>query len=246
MSARQDTGTTVHEIAAGIYRIHTPLPIVPGGFSFNQYLIDDEQPLLFHTGPRRLFAPVRAAVDTVLPFERLRWIAFSHVEADECGALNEMLAAAPQARPVCSAVAALVSIEDLADRPPRALQDGETLAIGRHALRWMDTPHLPHGWECGYLFETTTSTLLCGDLFTQPGTGDAALVESDILEPSEAFRHTMDYYAHSPHSRALLEKLAAQAPTTLACMHGSAWRGDGAKLLRELAAHLGGPSRPAT
>jgi hypothetical protein len=127
---------------------------------------------------------------------------------------------------------------DLADRPPRALQDGETLALGRHRVRWLDAPHLPHAWECGYLFEESTATLLCGDLFTQPGDGAAPLVESDILESSEAFRRQMDYYSHSKHGGALLDKLAATRPATLACMHGSAWRGDGAALLRALGERL--------
>jgi flavorubredoxin len=231
------SGTNVHEIADGIYRINTPLPpsAVPSGFSFNQYLIVADEPLLFHTGPRKLLPLVREAVASVLPPGRLRWIGLSHVEADECGALNDWLAAAPRAEPVCGNVAAMVSIEDLADRPPRALADGETLALGSHRVRWLDAPHLPHAWECGYLVEERTGTLLCGDLFTQPGTGAAPLVESDILGPSEAFRTELDYYSHTRNGRALLERLAATRPSTLACMHGSAWRGDGAALLRALA-----------
>ena len=153
--------------------------------------------LLFHTGPRRMFPLVREAVASVMPLERLRYIAFSHVEADECGSLNEWLAAAPRSVPLCGKIAALVSIDDLADRPARALGDGETLSLGAHSLRWFDTPHLPHAWECGFLMEERTKTLLCGDLFTQPGTGERPLVESDILGPSEAFRRDMDYYSHT-------------------------------------------------
>lgn len=129
----------------------------------------------------------------------------------------------------------MVSVTDLADRAPRALADGEMLHLGRHVLRWFDTPHLPHGWESGLLFDEATRTLLCGDLFTQGGSGRAALVESDILGPSERFRESMDYYAHAPNTRAMIERLARESPTTLACMHGSAWRGDGAALLRALA-----------
>jgi len=229
--------TTIHEVADNIFRISTPLPpdVVPGGFSFNQYLILDEAPLIFHTGPRRIFPLVREAIATVMPIERLRYVAFSHIEADEMGALNEFLAAAPQATAVCSNVAALVS-GDMADRPPLGLADQQLLSLGKHAVRWLDTPHMPHGWECGYMFEESTKTLLCGDLFTQPGSGGAPLTEGDILGPSEAFRtQGMDYYSYTEKARPLLEKLAATKPETLACMHGSAWRGDGAALLMELA-----------
>lgn len=231
------SSTNVHEIADGIYRISTPLPmdVAPGGFTFNQYLVVDEEPLLFHTGPRGLFASVRDAVARVLPPERLRWIGFSHVEADECGSLNQWLAAAPQAAPLCGRIAAMVSINDLADRAPRALADGETLALGRHRVTWLDTPHVPHAWECGFLWESVTRTLLCGDLFTQGGNGLPALTEADILEPSEAFRRPLDYYSHTRDGRRHLERLARLEPATLACMHGSAWRGDGGKLLRALA-----------
>jgi flavorubredoxin len=235
------SGTRVDEIAAGVFRISTPVPpaAMPGGFSFNQYLLVDDEPLLFHTGPRRLAPLVQEAIAHVMPLDRLRWISFAHVEADELGGLNALLAAAPAAHPVCGMVAAQVSIADLADRPPRALADGETIAIGRMRLRWIDAPHVPHGWENGYLFEETARTLLCGDLFTQPGTGGEPLVDGDILGPSEAFRGVMDYYAHAPHTRATIQRIAATEPVTLACMHGSAWRGDGASLLRELAVSLG-------
>ena len=228
--------TNVHEVADGIYRINTPVQIEGGGgFSFNQYLVVDDEPLLFHTGPRKMFPLVREAVASVLPVERLRYIAFSHVEADECGSLNEWLAAAPQSLLLCSTVAALVSINDLADRAPRALADGEAISLGTHSVRWFDTPHLPHAWDCGFLTEERTSTLLCGDLFTQGGADCLPLTESDILEPSEMFRRRMDYYSYTKNARALLERLASTEPTTLACMHGSAWHGDGAKLLRALA-----------
>lgn len=231
------SGTNIHEIAQGIYRINTPVVMEggPGGFSFNQYLIVGDDPLIFHTGPRKMFPLVREAVASVMPLERLRHVAFSHVEADECGSLNEWLAASPHASPLCGTVAAMVSISDLADRPPRALADGETLALGTHSVKWFDAPHLPHGWECGYLMEESTGTLLCGDLFTQGGAKLPALTGSDILGPSESFRHAMDYFSHTPDAGRMLEKLASAAPTTLACMHGSAWQGDGATLLRTLA-----------
>ncbi|MFP5247624.1 MAG: FprA family A-type flavoprotein [Thermoanaerobaculia bacterium] len=238
MNTNEHTGTRIDEVADGIYRINTPVEIPNGAFSFNQYLVLDDQPLLFHTGPRRLFPFVREAMSRVIEPERLRWIAFSHYEADECGSLNDWLALAPQAQPLCSEIAAIVSVNDVADRPARALADGETLSLGRRTVQWFDTPHLPHGWETGYLADVTSRTLFCGDLFTQPGRGDDALVSTDILGPSEAFRGTMDYYAHSKNAQPLIEKLASFAPETLACMHGSSWRGDGAALLRELASVL--------
>ncbi len=226
--------TALDEIADGIYRISTPVDTIPGGFTFNQFLILDDEPLLFHTGLRSLFPVVRDAVARVLPVETLRYIAFSHVEADECGALNEFLAAAPQAVPVCSQVAAMVSVNDLADRPPKALADGETLSLGRHVVEWYDAPHLPHGWDCGYLGDTTTNTLFCGDLFTQAGANLDPISKDDILGPSEAMRAPMDYFSHTKNTRKLIDRLARTKPTTLACMHGSSWRGDGEKLLLAL------------
>ena len=228
--------TNVSEIEANIYRIHTPVTAPGlGGFSFNQYLIVDDASLLFHTGPRKLFPEISKAIASILPLNRLRYIGLSHFDGDECGSLNEFLADAPYATPLCGRIAAMTSIGDVADRPPHALGDGESLTLGKHKVQWIDTPHLPHGWECGFLMESVSSTLLCGDLFTQPGAETPALTESDILGPSEAFRKSLDYYAHSNNSRSLLEKLAALKPHTLACMHGSAWRGDGAGLLRALA-----------
>src|SRR5688572_22455327 len=232
------TGTRIDEIAPDIFRINTPVPDVPGGFSFNQYLIRDEAPLLFHTGQRKLFAATAKAVASAIPVETLRYVAFSHYEADECGALNEFLAAAPRAEPVCSAVAAMIAIGDQADRAPKALAHGETLSLGRHTVEWVDAPHLPHGWECGYLYAREAETLFCGDLFTQPGIGDTAVTSSDILGPSEAFRSAMDYFSHTRDLDALIERVPDLSPTTLACMHGSAWQGDGAKLLRALGESL--------
>lgn len=240
MITNSEQGTNVQEIADGIFRINTPVAIPggPGSFSFNQYLIVDDAPMLFHTGQRKLFPLVREAIQAVMPVERLRYVGLSHFEADECGALNEFLSVAPEAVPVCGRIAAMVAIEDFAARGPRVLADGEELRLGRHEIRWFDTAHVPHAWECGLMMDARTRTFFCGDLFTQGGRGDVALTESDILGPSEAFRAPMDYFAHAPQTTAVLERLAREQPTTLACMHGSAWRGDGARLLRELAASL--------
>jgi flavorubredoxin len=239
-----ESGTNVHEITAGIYRISVPVPPsqMPGGFTFNQFLIDDEEPLLFHTGPRRLFPLVKTAVSHVLGDPtKLRWVGFSHVEADECGSLNDWLELAPRALPVCSQVAAMVSVSDFAIRPARALGEGEELSLGGKQVRWLDAPHLPHNWECGYLFEQTTRTLLCGDLFTHGGADVVPLTDSEVLGPSESFRKGMPAgsVAIEASTRALLEKLAATEPTTLALMHGSSYRGNGAKLLLEMADTLG-------
>lgn len=242
MITNQQSGTNIHEVADGIYRINTPINFPDGqGFSFNQYLLLDDEPLLFHTGPRQLFPLVSEAVASVMALERLRYVGFSHFEADECGSLNQWLARAPEAVPLCSQVGAMVSVNDMADRPPRALADGERLSLGRHTVQWFDTPHTPHGWDCGLLMDTTTDTFFCGDLFTQPGHGQQALTEGDILGPSEAFRQPMDYYAHAPQTAAILARLAQQQPRTLACMHGSAWRGDGGALLRHLAEAISTP-----
>jgi flavorubredoxin len=239
MITNAESGTNVHEIASSIFRINTPISIPGAGqFNFNQYLIVDDAPMLFHTGPRQLFPVVRQAIDSVLPVQTLKYVALSHFEADECGALNDFLAAAPAAEPVCSRVAAMVSVGDFANRPPRALADGEELALGRHTIQWFDTPHVPHGWDCGLMLESTTRTFFCGDLFTQGGSGAVPITETDILGPSEEFRKPMDYFAHAPQTQEILERLARHEPTTLACMHGSAWRGDGATLLRALAERL--------
>lgn len=233
--------TSIDEIANGVYRISTAIdaPDIPGGFSFNQYLVHDDEPLLFHTGLNGLFDATRAAIETVMPVDRLRYLAFSHFEADECGALNKFLAVAPKAEPVCSRIGAMTSVGDTAVRPPRAMADGEELKLGKRIVRWLDAPHLPHGWDCGYLFETTDATLFCGDLFTQPGSVTPALTGGDILGPSEAMRGGLDYFAHGRDTATLLAKLAGLKPRKLACMHGSAWEGDGAALLRTLGKHLG-------
>jgi len=232
------SGTRVDEIADGIYRISTPSTVIPGGFTFNQFLIRDDEPLLFHTGLRAMFPAVKEAIGRVMPLSKLRYVSFSHVEADEMGSLNQFLAVAPQAVPVCSRTAALVSINDLADRPPRALADGELLRLGSHVVQWHDTPHLPHGWESGLMTETTTGTFLSGDLFTYPGADLPPVTESDILGPSEQMRAGMDYYAHPEEAAAMIRRLALLKPKTLALMHGSSWKGNAEKLLGALADRL--------
>ncbi len=238
----QSPHPSINQICADTYRISIPLPdMIPGGFSFNQYLVVDDSPLLFHTGPKRLFAQICGQIETVLPVSKLRYIAFSHVEADESGSLPEFLAAAPQAQPVCSEVAAMISVADMVDVVPITMADGQKLNLGKHQLVWQSTPHLPHGWECGYFFDETTGTLFCGDLFTQPGTGERPLVSEDIFGPSEAFRQQMDYYSHSRDTSRMIDKLAQLKPNLLACMHGSAWSGDGASLLRRLGTSLAQP-----
>ncbi|MEC9345366.1 MAG: MBL fold metallo-hydrolase [Pseudomonadota bacterium] len=243
-----DIGTRVDKIADRIYRISTPVPpsdALPPGFTFNQFLIAADQPLLYHTGPRQMFAATCAAVASVIPLESLRYVGFSHVEADECGALNDFLAVAPQARPLCSDIAAMVSVADIADREPVGLGDGQQLELGSHCVTWTATPHLPHSWECGHLFENRTRTLFCGDLFTQFGAVHPAITTDDILEPSEQARSAMDYYSHTAGCDALMTKLAALQPRVLACMHGASWRGDGAALLGRLANRLSGRVRAA-
>ena len=236
------TGTRIDEIAPSIYRISVPVPPnpeLPPGFSFNQFLIAADEPLLFHTGPRRMFSLVREAVSAVLAPASLRYIGFSHVEGDECGALAEWLELAPRAEPVCSNVAAMVFTRDATDRPVRALGDGESLDLGSHGVTWFDAPHVPHGWECGYLGESRTRTLFCGDLFTQAGADNPPLTEREVLGPSEGMRKMMDYFSHGKDTRRHLEKLAAFEPRVLACMHGSAFAGDGRAQLLGLAAALG-------
>lgn len=240
MITNAQSGTNIHEIIEGIYRINTPVAL-PGGagqFNFNQYLIVDDAPLLFHAGLRGLFPLVSQAVMKVMPVERLRYVTVSHFEADECGAVNEWLAVASEAEPLCSGVGAMVSIGDFANRAPKAMADGETLNLGKHTVRWIDTPHVPHAWDCGMMMEESTRTFLCGDLFTQGGSGKNPVVETDILGPSERFRAQMDYYAHASNTTAILERLANEQPAMLACMHGSAWRGDGKALLLALAETL--------
>ena len=242
MITNQESGTRIDEITDGIYRISTPVPpqAMAGGFTFNQYLVVDEAPLLYHTGPRKLFPLVCEAIASVISLSSLRYIGFSHYEADECGSLNDFLEAAPEAEPLCSGTAKMVSVDDIASRPARALADGEELSLGSHVVRWIDTPHLPHAWECGHLFETTTQTLFCGYLFTQGGHEHEPLTTGDILENSEDMRGAMAYFSQTKRVHELIEKLALTSPRVLSCMHGAAWQGDGGALLRQLAARLAG------
>jgi flavorubredoxin len=229
--------TRIIEIAGGIYRLSTFVPEIapPAGFTFNHFLILGDAPLLFHTGPRQMFPLVRAAVGRLVPPERLRWITFGHYEADECGAMNDWLALAPRAEVAHGQTGCLVSLNDMADRPPRILQDGETIELGDgKRIRYIDTPHVPHGWEAGVLYEETTGTLLCGDLFTQVGDG-APLVESDIVGPAIAAEDAFHYSALNPSMGATIRRLAQLAPRTLALMHGPSFRGDGAAALGALA-----------
>jgi flavorubredoxin len=238
MITNTQTGTSVDEVAPGIYRIHTPLDVIPGGFSMNSYLVVDDEPVLFHVGLRKLFPITQEAISKVIPVEKLRWLGGSHFEADEYGAMNEFLAAAPQSTIFGSQIGALTSLNDWADRPAQSLADGEEFSIGKRKLRWLYTPHVPHGWDCGLLWDDSTKTLLCGDLFTQPGAKNPPVTESEVLSASETMRRVMDYYAHATDTSAVLEKLSALKPTTLACQHGSAYKGDGAALIGELAKTL--------
>lgn len=235
------TGTRIDEIAHRIFRISTPIPpnpALPAGFTFNQFLIAAAEPLLFHTGMRKTFPLVRDAVRAVLPPERLRYIGFSHVEGDESGAVDEWLALAPRAQLVCSQVGAMTFASDVSDRDVVALGHGQEIDLGGHRVTWFDAPHVPHGWECGFLGEVSTRTLFCGDLFTQGGDNPVPLTERDVLGPSEADRAQMDYFSHGKDTRLHLERMASFEPRVLACMHGSAFAGDGRAALLGLAAAL--------
>ena len=227
--------TKVDEIAPRIYRLSTLAPeIGPTGFTFNQFLLDDDEPLLFHTGHRSMFPSVRAAIEQVLPVERLRWLAFGHVESDECGAMNEFLEVAPHAQVAHGALGCMVSLDEMADRPPRPLADGETIELGTMRVRHIDTPHVPHGWEARVLYEETTGTLLCGDLFTHFGDG-AALTEDDIVGAAGVAEDAFGFSCLAPSTPTAIDQLAELAPRTLALMHGSSYTGDGAGALRALA-----------
>ena len=228
------SGTRIDEIDDGLFRISTPVPAVPGGFTFNQYLIRDDMPLLFHTGPRAIFGEVREAIAKVMRPQDLRYIGFSHIESDECGSLNQFLTLAPQAAPLCGRIGAMVSVTDLADRAPVVLADAEALALGKHQVRWFDAPHVPHGWECGFLMDDTAGALLCGDLFTMLGERPPS-VDGDIVGPAIAAEDLFGYSALSPHMGSTIRDLARLAPTTLALMHGPSYRGDGATALLALA-----------
>jgi flavorubredoxin len=221
-----------------VFRFSTFVPEVsPQGFTFNQFLIRADEPMLFHCGPRAMFPLVSEAVRRVIDLDRLRWISFGHVESDECGSMNQWLAASPHAQVAHGQIACDVSLNDLADRAPRSLADDEVIDLGGKRVRFLYTPHVPHGWEAGVFMEETAKTLLCGDLFTHIGNGPA-ITESDVVGPAlaaEAMFHAMSMAANT---RATLERLAALQPRTLAIMHGSSFSGDGASALLQLAAGL--------
>jgi flavorubredoxin len=228
--------TKIHEIADGVYRLSTFVPDIapPRGFTFNQFLVIGDEPLMFHTGLRRMFGLNLEAVRRIMPPERLRWIAFGHFESDECGAMNEWLAAAPHATPAHGRTGCLVSLNDFADRAPRVLDDGEVIDLGGKRVRFVDTPHTPHGWDAGVLFEESTRTLMCGDLFTQLG-NDRPVTEGDVVGPSIAAEDLFQYSSLNPEMGATIRSLSALAPRTLALMHGPTFVGDGAAALEALA-----------
>lgn len=228
---------TIHEIAPDLFRIS--IFAQAGNLQFNHFLISDDEPLLFHTGLRGMFPEVREAVKKIIPLARLRHISFSHFESDECGALHEWLAVAPAADVICSQVGAIVTVNDFFGREARGLADGETFSTGRYSFRYCQTPHLPHGWDAGVLFEETQRTLLCSDLFHQ--TGDVeALTEMDVVGRSHKAMQEYqagilaDYVPYTPLTSRNLKKLAALEPKTLAIMHGSSFRGDCARALGDL------------
>lgn len=227
--------TKITEIADGVFRLSTFIPDVPPtGLSFSQFLIRGDEPLLFHTGMRGLFPLVRDAVSKLAPPETLRWISFGHYEADECGSMNEWLATAPRSQVAHGMTAVGVSLNDMADRAPRMLSHGEVIDLGGKRARYLDTPHVPHGWEAGLIYEETTGTLLCGDLFTQFGACDDT-TEGDVVGAAIAGEDIANYSALNPAMGATLRKLAELKPRTLALMHGPAFHGDGAAALRALA-----------
>ena len=227
--------TRVDEIAERIYRLSTFLPAVgPKGLTFNQFLVDADEPLLFHCGQRSLFPAVSQAVARVIDVRRLRWIAFSHIEADECGALGEWLAAAPGATVTHGAIGCAIWLNDQAPRPPRALANDEVLDLGSRRVRRLDTPHVPHCWDAGLLFEETTGTLFTSDLFTHVG-DPKALTDDDILGPAMAAEGSFGYTALTPATGATIRRLARLQPRTLAVMHGSSFAGDTAPVLESLA-----------
>lgn len=228
--------TRVDEIADGIFRISTFVPEVaaPAGFVFNQFLIAADEPLLFHTGHRKMFPVVREAVSRVISPERLRWVTFGHVEADECGSMNLWLDEAPNAEIAHGAIGCDVSLADLADRPPKILGDGETIDLGGKRVRYIDTPHTPHGWDAGLLYEETTGTLLCGDLFTQTGNPEA-LTGSDIVGPASEAEDLFGFSSLHPEMGTTIRRLARFAPRTMALMHGPSFEGDVVAALNALA-----------
>jgi flavorubredoxin len=230
--------TKIAEIADGIYRLSTFVPQIaePAGFAFNSFLIKGEQPLLFHTGLRKMFPLNRDAVAKIVPVETLRWIAFGHYEADECGAMNDWISVAPNAQVAHGATGVMVSLNDMADRTPRILGDGEVIEIGGgKRVRYIDTPHTPHGWDAGVMYEESTGTLLCGDLFTQLGDNPALVHGGDIVGPAIQGEDLFQYSSLAPGMGSAIRRLAPLKPKTLALMHGPSFQGDGAAALNALA-----------
>ncbi len=229
--------TEVSEIADKIYRLSTFVQAVgPTGFTFNQFLIDADEPLLFHYGQRSLFPLISEAVKRVIPLEKLRWTTCSHVEGDESGALNEWLAAAPNATPAHGQLGCNIWLTDMANRPPRALKDDEVLELGGKKVRWLDTPHVPHNWDAGLIYEETTGTLFSSDLFTQLGPAEPT-TESDIVAPAIAVSDRLPFMPPTPMTEATMRRLAGLKPSTIALMHGPTFKGDGAAALNGLADH---------
>jgi len=228
--------TVIDEIAPDVFRLSTWTDQIapPAGFTFNQFLVRGEEPFLFHTGMRELFPLVSDAINRIVPLSDLRWISFAHVEADECGAMNLLLDAAPKSQVVHGELALMLSLNDMASRPPHAIGD-TPLDIGGHSMRFLATPHVPHNWESGLWFDETTRTLFAGDLFTQLG-GGAAVTESDLVEAAFVGEEAFHSNSLSPALVPMLHRLADLEPTTLALMHGPSFRGDGGEQLRRLAA----------
>lgn len=230
--------TKIAEIADGIYRLSTFVPDIapPAGFAFNQFLVMGDEPLMFHTGLRKMFPLNREALSRIIPPEKLRWISFGHYEADECGAMNEWLAVAPNATVAHGHTGVMVSLNDVADRAPHILTDGETIDLGRgKRVRYIDTPHTPHGWDAGVMYEESTGTLLSGDLFTQLGDNPPLVHGGDIVGPAIQGEDLFQYSALSPGMGSAIRRLAPLKPKTLALMHGPSFVGDGAAALNALA-----------
>jgi flavorubredoxin len=224
--------TDLDEVADGVYRIATYVP--DADLTFVQFLLEADQPLLFHTGPRALFPLVSEAVTRVMPVDRIRWISFSHYEADECGSMNAWLAAAPDAEVASTMLGVMVSVGDMADRAPRGLADGEVIDLGGKRVRHIATPHCPHGWDAGMMFEEETGTLLTSDLFTASGRWPAT-TEDDLVEPALAAEDIYLATPLTPNTGNTMRRLADLEPRTLALMHGSTFSGNGAGMLRTLA-----------
>jgi len=230
--------TKTHEIAPDIFRFSTRVDgITPDGFTFNQFLIRADEPMLFHCGHRGMFPLISAALARVTPVEKLRWIGFGHVEADECGAMNQWCAAAPHVQVLHGQLACDISLNDLCDRPPRGLADDEAVDLGGKRVRFLATPHVPHGWEAGCFYEEAAGTLLCGDILTHSGDGPA-VTDGDIVSPALASEEMFHAMTMAPNTQPVLERLAALNPKTLAIMHGSSFSGDGARALRAFAEGL--------